>query len=77
MKITSQQLAQSLDYTTYRNVIDRLWKEGKSTGPIQNEELLHYTELNIHRMNRVEKTTVLTEEDIKCFILLDENSALK
>jgi hypothetical protein len=63
MMIFSKELLDTAyDYDKYRELIDRLFKEGKSTGPIQNEEMLHYTELNIHRMNRVEKTTVLNNE---------------
>lgn len=62
MKITENIIQQSLAYESYRNLIESLFKEGKSTGITQSEELLHYSELNIHRMNRVEKTTVLNED---------------
>jgi hypothetical protein len=61
MKINNQTILKSIDYNSYRATIDKLFKEGKSTGPIQSEDLLHYTELNIHRMNRVEKTVQLTD----------------
>jgi Ca2+-binding EF-hand superfamily protein len=62
MKINNQTILKSIDYNSYRATIDKLFKEGKSTGPIQSEDLLHYTELNIHRMNRVEKTVQLTDD---------------
>lgn len=62
MTLSKELISTAIDYKTYKGIIESLWKDGKSTGPIQNEELLHYTELNIHRMNRVEKTTQLTEE---------------
>lgn len=62
MKIDEKTILESIDYKSYRDLVEKLFKEGKSTGTVQSEELLHYTELNIHRMNRVEKTTILTEE---------------
>jgi Thioredoxin len=61
MNISKELISTAYDYKAYRELIDRLYKEGKSTGPIQNDELLHYTELNNHRMNRVEKTSVLSD----------------
>jgi hypothetical protein len=61
MKINERKVLESIDYIRYRDIIYNLFKEGKSTGPIQSEELLHYSELNIHRMNRVEKTVQLSE----------------
>lgn len=60
--ITRDHINKAIDYTVYRNLIQHLFNEGKSTGPIQNEKLLNYTGLNIHRMNRVEKTTVLNDD---------------
>ena len=60
--ITKDHINKAIDYTTYRNLIQQLFNEGKSTGPVQNEKLLNFTGLNIHRMNRVEKTTVLNDE---------------
>jgi hypothetical protein len=62
MKINEKTIEKALDYTNYRALVESLFKSGKSTGLVQNDELLHYSELNIHRMNRVEKTVQLTEE---------------
>jgi integrase len=62
MIITTELINKALDYQSYKNLIERLLKEGKSTGPNQSQELLQYSELNVHRMNRVEKTTVLIED---------------
>jgi hypothetical protein len=36
--------------------------EGKTTGNDQSEAMIHYAELNIQRMNRLDKTTVLIPE---------------
>lgn len=36
--------------------------EGKSTGSVQSDDLLHYSKLNETRMNRLEKTIVVSAE---------------
>lgn len=51
-----------LDYQTYRALVDRLLLEGKTTGPDQSEAMLHYSKMNVQRMNRVDKTVSLTVE---------------
>ncbi len=53
---------EALDYTSYRNLIDELLAKGETTGPDNSEAMLHYTKMNVQRMNRVDKTTVLGEE---------------
>jgi len=53
---------QGLDYTTYREMVDRLLAEGKTTGPDNTEAMLHYSKMNVQRMSRVDKTANLTEE---------------
>lgn len=62
MIISSEIINKSFDYTSYRALIDQLLLEGKVTGPEQSEDLTHYTTLNVHRMNRVDKTSVISEE---------------
>jgi hypothetical protein len=54
-------LQNSYSYTAYREFVTSLIKEGKSTGNEQSEALTHYSELNEVRMNRLDKTIVLTE----------------
>ena len=53
---------QGLDYSTYRMLVDKLLAEGHTTGPDNSESMLHYTKMNIQRMNRVEKTASLNAE---------------
>ncbi|GAB1463868.1 thioredoxin family protein [Pedobacter sp.] len=53
---------EALDYTSYRNLIDELLAKGETTGPDNSEAMLHYTKMNVQRMNRIDKTTVLGEE---------------
>jgi hypothetical protein len=62
MILSTELINKALDYKTYKELIEGLLKEGKSTGPNQSAELLQYSELNLHRMNRVEKTTTLIED---------------
>lgn len=52
---------EGLKYAEYRELISSLLAEGKSTSADHSEEMLHYTTLNVQRMNRLEKTAVLNE----------------
>ena len=60
--IIENSLLQSHCYVDYRNHIKDLLKEGKSTGKEQSEALIHYSELNEARMNRLEKTVIISTE---------------
>ena len=55
-------LSKSYSYQEYRSLVSALILEGKSTGNIQSDDLLHYSELNESRMNRLEKTIKITDE---------------
>jgi hypothetical protein len=48
-------LKEAMTYNEYKSLIEKLLKEGKTTGTTQNAELVNFTELNQQRMNRVEK----------------------
>ncbi len=54
-------LNKAMNYTTYMALMNDLLKEGKTTGPNQSASLVEYTKLNFHRMERINKTTVLSE----------------
>jgi hypothetical protein len=56
LSIFQSALQNSLSYREYRTFVSKLIDEGKSTGNEQNADLLHYSELNEVRMNRLEKT---------------------
>lgn len=53
---------EGIDYSAYRSMIDRLLAEGKTTGTDQSEKMIQYSELNVQRMKRIDKTTALDEE---------------
>lgn len=60
-KINQAIVAESMDYTTYRQTIDDLYADGKATGGYDSEAMLHYTFMNVTRMKRLDKTTRLNE----------------
>mgnify|MGYP005852977221 FL=1 len=55
-------LENSFSYQEYRTFVTDLLQDGKSTGNTQSEALLHYSQLNEVRMNRLEKTLTLLPE---------------
>lgn len=63
--IFEESLQKSYCYTEYRDLVSNLLKEGKSTGNEQSNDLTHYSELNVTRMNRLDKTITVSEENSK------------
>ena len=53
---------QGMAYSAYRTLIDEHLLAGQTTGPDHSEDLLNYSKLNVQRMRRVDKTTVLNAE---------------
>ncbi len=53
---------EALTYEAYRKLVDDLLAAGKTTGEDHSEAMLHYSKMNVQRMNRVEKTAILNEE---------------
>lgn len=60
--IIQSALQNSHSYKEYRTLVSKLISEGKSTGNEQSADLLHYSELNEVRMNRLEKKLKLDLE---------------
>ncbi|MDX1904486.1 MAG: thioredoxin family protein [Thermonemataceae bacterium] len=60
--INNEVLNAAMSYQTYTKLIEDLLAQGKTTGNIQNEEYLKYTELNFHRMKRLDKTSSINNE---------------
>jgi hypothetical protein len=54
--LPAESLAGAYTYQAYRQLVDDLLAEGKTTGPEQSEELTAYTDLNVKRMERLDKT---------------------
>lgn len=54
--LSAERLATAHSYASYRQLIDQLQVEGKTTGPQQSVALTEYTRLNVQRMRRIDKT---------------------
>lgn len=63
--INTLKITNALTYDQYRELINRLLKENKTTGNIQNESRTNFTILNNVRMNRLDKTVRLNPELIE------------
>ena len=61
-KIIEQSVENSISYEAYNELLQEYAKEGKTTGPTQNEDLIYYTKLNAQRSKRITKTTQLNSE---------------
>jgi hypothetical protein len=55
-KVDLSYIEKSIPYEAFRQLVVDLLAAGKATGPQQSESLLHYSQLNMQRMHRVEKT---------------------
>jgi hypothetical protein len=62
IKAINEALENGFSYAEYRKKVTSLIAEGISTGHSQSPDLLHYSELNETRMNRLEKTVSISEE---------------
>lgn len=60
--IIANSLKNSFSYQEYRAHVSNLASQNKTTGNEQREELIHYTQLNEMRMNRLDKTIEVIEE---------------
>lgn len=71
--ILQESLERSFSYSEYRTTVSQLLQEGKSSGNTQSEDLLHYSQLNETRMNRLEKTIKISEENVLKLKNLNKN----
>lgn len=60
--ITRELIDNAMSYEEYKNLVDLLFEEGKTTSGHTDEQMLHYTTMNQHRMKRLDKTVKLDEE---------------
>ena len=54
--------ANTMSYTEYRAMIDELLANNKTTGENHSEAMIGYTQMNVHRMKKWDKTLKLTDE---------------
>lgn len=62
--IIQEALLTSYTYQEYRRLVSGLLTEGKSTGHSQTPDLLHYSTLNESRLKRLDKTIVVSSENV-------------
>lgn len=60
-RISPELVAKAMTYSEYKNLIEKLFAEGKTTGPNQSESYLEYTRMAIQRMKRWDKTIRIDE----------------
>lgn len=63
--ITREHVRNGLTYEEYRQMCMDLLVHNKTTGQNQSEEYIHYSQLNQHRMDRLDKTVVINDELVK------------
>ncbi|WP_339650722.1 thioredoxin family protein [uncultured Maribacter sp.] len=63
-KLIEQSLENGYTYLEYRKLVSDLTEKGESTGPLQTEALVQYTQLNNSRMRRWDKTLNFSDEAI-------------
>jgi len=51
-----------ISYAAYRELVNELLLKKKTTGEDHSEAMLHYTKMNVQRMNRVDKTVTLNPD---------------
>jgi hypothetical protein len=60
--LAADRLSRAYSYAGYRQLIDELLDQNRTTGLTQTEQLVHYARLNLKRMQRVDKTVQLLPE---------------
>ncbi|MES2545606.1 MAG: thioredoxin family protein [Bacteroidota bacterium] len=70
--IIQESLPNSYSYSDYRKAVADLFLKGKSSGNDQSESLTFYSELNITRMNRLDKTMRIDDEVAQKLVALNK-----
>lgn len=63
--ITPAVIDEAYSYESYKQMINDLLAENKSTGTNHSEEMVHYTKMNAHRMKRLDKQVEINEDLIE------------
>jgi hypothetical protein len=72
-EIAPETIESGYTYDEYRQLIDELLSEGKTTGENHSDAMLHFTKMNVHRMKRHDKRTELNDELVDQLGQVDEN----
>lgn len=60
--ITPSIIDNAMTYDEFRQLVDDLLEKDETTGGPASDEVIHYTKMNVQRMNRLEKTIELNDE---------------
>ena len=63
--ITPELLRKAMSYEEYSKLLEEEMAQNRTTGPDQNEWLVEYARLNLVRIKRLDKTTVLVDDLIQ------------
>lgn len=64
---------EAMSYEEYRELIDRLLAQDKTTGENHSDDYIHYTKMNVHRMDRLDRSIELEEETLTALEELDRD----
>lgn len=62
IELLASVIKKSLSYSEYLQLTEDLLSQEKTTGPNQGADYVHYTNLNFHRMKRLDKTVEINAE---------------
>ncbi len=71
--ITENHLEETLSYEGYRQLIDSLLAQNRTTGNDHSEKMLEYSRLNVHRMSRIDRTTKLANNTVEMLKILKDD----
>ncbi len=70
--ITEEIIDEAYTYEEYRDMINELLEEGKTTGDNHSEAMVHYTKMNVQRMSRWDKRIELNDSLVEMLNDLDK-----
>jgi len=71
--ITQGHIDKTMSYARFRDLVNSLLIERKTTGPNQSKDLVQYTRLNSQRMDRIDKKTIIMPELLEELKTIREN----
>lgn len=71
--ITPDIIDEAMDYDDYREMINELLEQDKTTGTNHSEAMVHYTKMNVQRMSRLDKQVELSDDLVDQLDQVDQN----
>jgi hypothetical protein len=70
--ITPEIIDEAYTYEEYRSMIDNLLEEHKTTGDNHSDAMVHYTKMNVQRMNRLDNHVELNDSLVETVDEVDQ-----